>query len=96
MDFRNTFLQCYTGWSCRFTSQAFGNFIGVFTDISFSFEDGYSSPKWHCKVEEALFTADYSITGIKGEGTSQGNGDGGNQKYEDLSDADNIESDTRG
>ena len=96
MDFRNTFLQCYTGWSCRFTSQAFGSFVGVFTDVSFNFEDGYSSPKWHCKVEEAIFTEDYSMTGVKGGGgTSQGNSEGNGPDYEENSSADNIEADDR-
>ena len=94
MDFRNTFLQCYTGWSCRFTSQAFGSFVGVFTEISFNYEDGYSAPKWHCKVEEAIFTEDYSITGKKedNQGTSKGDTDGDEQSdYQDNSNANNME-----
>lgn len=94
MDFRNTFLQCYTGWSCRFTSQAFGSFVGVFTDVSFNYEDGYSAPKWHCKVEEAIFTEDYSVTGKKegGTGTSGGDSTGSGQSgYQDNSGADNPE-----
>lgn len=95
MDFRNTFLQCYTGWSCRFTSQAFGSFIGVFTDISYNFEDGYSAPKWHCKVEEAIFTEDYSITGKK-DGTSDGDVDASQQStYEKDSTAGNMEAQDR-
>lgn len=72
IDFRNIFLQQYTGWVCKFTSQIFGIFDGVFTDISYEIEDGYTDAKWHCKIEEAIFTEDYSKDGTK---PSASNGD---------------------
>ena len=68
VDFRNTFLMTFSGWVCKFTSQVFGSFYGVFTDISYNIDDGYSDAKWHFKIEEAIFSDDY--TGVKeGSGT---------------------------
>lgn len=60
IDFRNTFLLTFSGWVCKFTSQTFGSFYGVFTDISYNIDDGYSDAKWHFKIEEAIFTEDYT------------------------------------
>ena len=60
IDFRNTFLLTFSGWVCKFTSQTFGSFYGVFTDISYNIDDGYSDAKWHFKIEEAIFTDDYT------------------------------------
>ena len=72
LNFRNTFLQCFTGWSCMFVSQSFGTVEGVFTEISYEVEDGFSDAKWHCKVEESLFfDGQYSTSGQK-VGTSDG------------------------
>ena len=65
LNFRNTFLQTYTGWICTFVSQSFGVVEGVFTEVSYENEDGFSDAKWHCKVEEALFTNEYSTEGKK-------------------------------
>ena len=62
VDFRNTFLLTFSGWVCKFTSQIFGSFYGVFTDISYNIDDGYSDAKWHFKIEEAVFTDDYTGT----------------------------------
>lgn len=75
INFRNIFLQQFTGWVCKFTSQTFGIFEGVFTDISYEIEDGYTDAKWHCKVEEAIFGDDYSEDGTKPSSTSGGSED---------------------
>lgn len=75
IDFRNTFLQQFTGWICKFTSEVFGVFDGVITDISYEIEDGFSDAKWHLKVQEAIFTDDYSEDGKKPSGTSEGSQD---------------------
>ena len=74
INFRNIFLQQFTGWVCKFTSQTFGIFEGVMTDISYELEDGYTDAKWHIKVEEAIFTEDYSEEGTK-PSTSEGSSD---------------------
>lgn len=68
IDFRNTFLLTFSGWVCKFTSQTFGSFYGVFTDISYNIDDGYSDAKWHFKIEEAIFTDNY--TPDKNEGAT--------------------------
>lgn len=75
IDFRNTFLQQFTGWICKFTSEVFGVFDGVITDISYEIEDGFLDAKWHLKVQEAIFTEDYSEDGKKAPETSDGSQD---------------------
>ena len=75
LDFRNNFLQIFTGWSCMFISQSFGTVEGVCTEINYEVEDGFTDAKWHCKVEESIFTDSYSTEGKKPD-TS--NGDGNN------------------
>ena len=65
IDFRNTFLQQFSGWICKFTSEVFGVFDGVITDISYEIESGFLDAKWHLKVQEAIFTEDYSEDGKK-------------------------------
>lgn len=75
IDFRNTFLQQFTGWICKFTSEVFGVFDGVITDISYEIEDGFLDAKWHLKVQEAIFTEDYSEDGKKKTETSDGSQD---------------------
>ncbi|MBR3208658.1 MAG: hypothetical protein IKF82_00160 [Bacilli bacterium] len=72
IDFRNTFLQQFSGWICKFTAQSFGVFDGVITDISYEIESGFSDAKWHVKIEEAIFTEDYSEDGTKPSSTSDG------------------------
>lgn len=72
IDFRNTFLMTFTGWVCKFTSQTFGTFYGVFTDISYQIDDGYSDAKWHFKIEEAVFTEDYNAEKNNGGDTGAG------------------------
>lgn len=75
LNFRNNFMQIYTGWSCMFISQSFGTVEGVFTEINYEVEDGFSDAKWHCKVEESIFTDSYSTDGKK---PSTSDGDGNN------------------
>lgn len=75
IDFRNTFLQQFSGWVCKFTSEVFGVFDGVMTDISYEIEDGFLDAKWHLKVQEAIFTEDYSEDGKKPQETSEGSQD---------------------
>lgn len=72
IDFRNSFLQQFNGWICKFTSEVFGVFDGVITDISYEIEDGFLDAKWHLKVQEAIFTEDYSEDGKKAQNTSEG------------------------
>ena len=72
IDFRNSFLQQFNGWICKFTSEVFGVFDGVITDISYEIEDGFLDAKWHLKVQEAIFTEDYSEDGKKPSNTSEG------------------------
>ena len=74
IDFRNTFLQQFNDWICKFTSEVFGVFDGVITDISYEIEDGFLDAKWHLKVQEAIFTEDYSEDGKNTE-TSGGSQD---------------------
>lgn len=75
LNFRNNFMQIYTGWSCMFISHSFGTVEGVFTEINFEVEDGFTDAKWHCKVEESIFTDNYSTDGKK---PSTSDGDGNN------------------
>lgn len=81
IDFRNTFMQQYTGWICKFTSETFGVFDGVMTDISYEIESGFSDAKWHIKIEEAIFVEGmYSEEGSKpqqqtSEGSQSDSGD---------------------
>ena len=72
INFRNTFLQQFSGWICKFTSEVFGVFDGVITDISYEIESGSMDAKWHIKIEEAIFTEDYSEEGKKPTETSEG------------------------
>lgn len=72
IDLRNTFLQQFSGWICKFTSEVFGVFDGVLTDISYEIESGFNDAKWHLKIEEAIFTEDYSEDGKKPTETSEG------------------------
>ena len=46
----------------------------MITDISYEIEDGFLDAKWHLKVQEAIFTEDYSEDGKKKE-TSNGSQD---------------------
>lgn len=75
IDFRNSFLQQFSGWVCQFTSEVFGVFNGVITEISYEIEDGSMDAKWHLKIQEAIFTDDYSTEGKK-PSTSEGSTDG--------------------
>lgn len=68
--FRNSFLQQHLGWVCDFNSLAFGRFTGVINDVSFQINSGESFAKWHVKIEEAIFTGDYSKEGQKPEAES--------------------------
>lgn len=76
IDFRNSFLQQFNGWVCQFTSEVFGVFNGVITEISYEIEDGVLDAKWHLKIQEAIFTDDYSEEGKKAQ-TSEGSTDDG-------------------
>lgn len=76
IDFRNSFLQQFSGWICQFTSEVFGVFNGVITEISYEIEDGSMDAKWHLKIQEAIFTDDYSEEGKKPPAeTSEGSTD---------------------
>lgn len=72
IKFRNTLFTQYSGWVCRFVSHTFSAFDGVFTDVSYDISSGESFAKWHIKIEEALFTEDYSADGKKPTETSSG------------------------
>ena len=76
IDFRSSFLQQFNGWICQFTSDVFGVFNGVITEMSYEIEDGSMDAKWHLKIEEAIFTDDYSEEGKKpqAEGSTDGSG----------------------
>ena len=76
IDFRSSFLQQFNGWICQFTSDVFGVFNGVITERSYEIEDGSMDAKWHLKIEEAIFTDDYSEEGKKpqAEGSTDGSG----------------------
>lgn len=76
IDFRNTLFQQFNGWVCQFTSEVFGVFNGVITEITYEIEDGSMDAKWHLKIEEAIFTDDYSEEGKKpqAEGSTDGSG----------------------
>ena len=71
LDFRNSFLQQFNGWVCQFTSEVFGVFNGVITELSYEIEDGSLDAKWHLKIEEAIFTDDYSEDGTKKQDQQQ-------------------------
>ena len=72
IDFRNFLFYPYNGWVCNFTSQTFGSFDGVITECTFEIESGYSDAKYHLKVEEAIFTDDYSEEGVKPSTSEEG------------------------
>ena len=91
MDFRNTFLTQFSGWTCKFLSHAFPTFYGVFTDIKYDIGEGETFAKWHLKIEEAIFTDAYSETGQKksdeeqtktSQGDQQGNSEIQNDQHE--------------
>lgn len=58
-NFRQNFLQQHSGWVCQFSSHAFGTFAGVLTEVKYDIESGFMDAKFHIKIEEAIFTADY-------------------------------------
>lgn len=72
IKFRNTLFTQYSGWVCRFISHTFSTFDGVFTDVSYDISSGETFAKWHIKIEEAIFTPDYSADGKKPTDTSAG------------------------
>ena len=72
IDFRNFLFYPYNGWVCNFTSQTFGSFDGVITECTFDIESGFSDAKYHLKVEEAIFTDDYSEDGVKKTTSEEG------------------------
>lgn len=72
IKFRNAFLTQFSGWVCRFVSHTFSTFNGVFTDVSYDINSGEQFAKWHLKIEEAIFTGDYSEDGKKPTETSSG------------------------
>lgn len=83
IKFRNTFLTQYSGWVCRFVGHTISTFDGVFTDVSYDIGSGESFAKWHVKIEEAIFSPDYSPDGKKPTETSSG-------------DTNNVNTDTAG
>lgn len=72
--FRRNFLQQHSGWVCTFTSSMFETFEGVITSISYDIGSGETDAKFHLKIEEAVFTDDYSTTGVKKEDTNNKDG----------------------
>ena len=56
---------------CNFFSHTFGFFQGVITDVSYSINSGESFAKWHIKLEEAIFTENYSKSGQKPQAESK-------------------------
>ena len=72
IKFRNTLFTQYSGWVCRFVGHTFSTFDGVFTDVSYDVSCGETFAKWHVKIEEAIFTPDYSPDGKKPTDTSTG------------------------
>lgn len=75
IDFRNSLFQQFNGWVCQFTSEVFGVFNGVITEQSYEIEDGSMDAKWHLKIQEGIFTDDYSEEGTKKQETSEGSED---------------------
>lgn len=62
IEFRQNFLQQHSGWICTFTSDVFGTFDGVLTEVKYELGGGEVDSKFHIKIEEAIFYA-YSTTG---------------------------------
>lgn len=77
IKFRTGFMMQFSGWVCRFVSHTFSTFNGVITEINYDISSGEQFAKWHLKIEEAIFTEDYSETGQKAD-TSAGNQDNTN------------------
>lgn len=75
--FRRSFLQQHSGWICTFTSSMFETFEGVITEVTYEIPSGETSAKFHLKIEEAVFTDDYSSTGVKKQ---DDNGNSGGSK----------------
>lgn len=63
ITFRQNFLQQFSGYYCTFTSDVFGTFDGVLTEVKYELGGGEVDSKFHIKIEEAIFTDDYSVTG---------------------------------
>lgn len=63
IEFRQNFLQQHSGWMCTFTSDVFGTFDGVLTEVKYELGGGEVDSKFHIKIEEAIFTDNYSPTG---------------------------------
>lgn len=82
IKFRTAFLTQFSGWVCRFVSHTFGTFNGVFTDVSYDINSGEQFAKWHLKIEEAIFTGDYSEDGKKPTETSKGDQQNSSQQQE--------------
>lgn len=82
IKFRTAFLTQFSGWVCRFVSHTFGTFNGVFTDVSYDINSGEQFAKWHLKIEEAIFTNDYSEDGKKPTETSNGDQQNSSQQQE--------------
>lgn len=82
IKFRTAFLTQFSGWVCRFVSHTFGTFNGVFTEVSYDINSGEQFAKWHLKIEEAIFTRDYSEDGKKPTETSKGDQQNASQQQE--------------
>lgn len=84
IKFRTSFLTQFSGWQCKFISHTFGTFNGVFTEVKYDVSSGEQFAKWHVKIEEALFTTDTAIDGVKPEQkTSDGDPSGNSQANTD-------------
>ena len=51
---RQRFLQEYSGWACTFTSNVFGVFQGVITDLTYNIDSGDTDAIYSIKIEEII------------------------------------------
>lgn len=61
---RQRFMQEYSGWACTFTSNVFGVFQGVVTDLNYKLDSGETDAVYSIKIEEVIIPddADTSLT----------------------------------
>lgn len=59
---RQRFLQEYSGWACTFTSNVFGVFQGVITDLKYNVDAGDTDGIYSIKIEEIIIPDESTTT----------------------------------
>lgn len=64
---RQRFLQEYSGWACTFTSNVFGVFQGVITDLQYNVDSGDTDGIYSIKIEEVIIPDASDLTQTKAD-----------------------------